>query len=258
MLTLGDDRAFVEELVLAGVDGEIIPAPEGFATMSLPQQLDGLDGQVVWQPQAGAAQVVWVLEHRSVTRLVEVEPGPGADAQLALLVFELLETEVVETEVAETALEPEPEPESPPAPIHRHTLVGVGPAWSKGGARGSLEYASWTDRRPGGVLRVEVGPQLQRSAIGVTWSPFDLRVSPRASFELGATRLSRQGYAVLHPTVHARVSADARLGAVWLAPSVTWNPVRDQLVERPDTLLVDTGRVEIGLTVGWARKVPQL
>jgi hypothetical protein len=257
VLQVGDDQGFIEELMLTGVAVDVQPAPDGFVALPLSAQIELLHGlqvdpQVVWMPQPGAAQVVWLSEHRSTTRWVEVGTGPGSDAQLALVVSELLGQEPPDPPAPEPVPEPAPHAE-PSAPLH--VLAGVGGAASLAGPQGALTAAVWSGRLPGAVVHVHAGPRLQRASAGITWAPLQTRVAPRLSATAGAVRLSDQGYGSVRLTPQVRVALDVRLDPLWLCPWVAVNPVRDVLIERPDTLLVDTGRVEFGVQIGFSRKV---
>lgn len=263
VLSLQNDEAFVEELVLAGVDATVVPAPEGFATLPLPLQVEGLTGEVVWQPTPGTAQVVWILEYRNVARTVSVDEGPGSDAQLAILVREML---AVPPEPLPDEAQPDftPPPQEPMIDDRWTARWALGPhasltptaPWPRLGAEVNLlPYERRASPMLGAELGVGTGRDLQRLRAGADWviggTPLQGRVGVSGSW----SRIVVDEHSESRWAPHLRAGVDWGLERGWVGVRLGWNPVREQVVHVQDGMVWDGGRWEASIVFGGTRKV---
>lgn len=244
-----EDRV-VEELLLAGVEVRVEPAPDRFLDLALPAQLDAVRPQLApgaavgWLVASDALHlsVAYVEAERAVVRVVDA--GPGEEARLALAARELLAAAVPPA--------PAPVAEVAPAPVavgpHGSgsiAVLGVLPtAELAGGVRGGVE----------GALVAPVGPLRAGGRLGAQLGDGSVRGSLAALVHAGPVQVGL-GADVAHLEWVTWVQPRAELGVAfelgrWFAaPRLRVAPLRDR-VERDGTDVYDSGWVELAVAVG--------
>jgi len=257
-----EDRFHVELALLLG--GDLAIEPVGAESLQLGDG-DWLDAlrpvipaghAVVWLDPAAErcrASVAVFNATRAEVQVVEVPPGEGAEALLALSVREVLSTAGAESPP------PPPEPTPPPPesvpprnePVNpAHPRVGATATTPMNGAvrGGAIVQTDWT-LQPG--LSAGLRLDIQAGAHGL-W------LQPGVQVTRGRWVVGTHAAVVRHAWGYM-VRPGARLGM--LVPlseehipgvSLTWLPVRD-IVHRDRSILYDSGVLELTLEYTWGR-----
>ncbi|MCB9764519.1 MAG: hypothetical protein H6739_32390 [Alphaproteobacteria bacterium] len=258
-----EDR-FHQELALTLDDVRLQPTGPGFVTAPLAAQLDVarplLEDEAVqavaWLDATDPAQlrvsVAFVAEDRAVVRLLEVPREPGAEARLALATRELL-AEAYQLEDLPPPPPPPPPPEAPPEPSW---------AWTAGGS------LTWPPQTLAGGLRPGLGAAVERRA-GPLWLGLGVEVQlARAHWRVGPGLSARWGpvslgvradrtalawQTVWQPRVTAGLSHRFAPGPM-VGLELALTPLRDEVLDGEE-VLYNSGWIELGVKVGWSRKV---
>jgi hypothetical protein len=243
LLRLGDpsEVRLDEELRLQGIDVSTVDAPPGFATWSVPAQLDvAAPGPSAWLlvDEGGThLHLAFVEDRRAVLRIVDA--APGEEDRLALAARELLWTGV--------PTPPPPPPPAPPDPTGRRptwsvAAAGVLAPWpDSGGLRGGIE-GELGDR-----LGIAVGAQLGAEQVRGTAVAVGRWRWARAGVGLDVVSLPWVLWA--QPRIELGASVDGP-GASFVEPRLRLCPLRDR-VEEGDAVRYDSGWVELAVVIGW-------
>jgi len=267
--TTEEDR-FASELTLS-VDGvQVRPGPEGFSQAPLSVQLDAVRpilaeadmAAVAWLDTTDAVvlrvSVAFVEADRAIVRLLDMERGAGAEAHLALATRELISS-AYQDDQPMTVPDPPPDPPVVAEPVVEPpawwATVSGGVVWPpashSGGVRGniSLALSRLQDGQGAGILLgVQRGVEQTRMGVGprYQWDPFQVGV--RADWT--KTTWTRQ----VQPRIWAGVAVP--LGPLHGSAQVEFSPIRDE-VKLGETIIYDTGWVELSINLSGSRKIGQ-
>jgi len=257
-LEAAEESAWLDELDLQGTPYTVVLPPEGFGDagsseqLSLARSVAGDAEAVAWlsvDEQALHLSLAFLSEDRAEVKVVDAPRDADGPSRLALATRTLL-TEARQPPVA--APVPEPAPEPPPVtpdPLRWQLTAGVVlPTHSlAGGLRPAVD----------GELTWPVGPLRAGGGLGLQGNGHHLRGGPRALVRWGPALVGGSVDVVglewvtwVQPRLEAGLTVSRGATAEL---RVRWAPLRDQVLD--GDLLYDSGRVEVGLHLGWARQI---
>ena len=259
-----EQERFHQELALTLQSVKLQPAPEGFGSAPLTEQLgvvrpllERAERQaVIWLGSDEAklwVSVAFVADERAVIRVIDLPREPDPLPRLALAVRELA-AEAYASEPKPLPLPaPPPVPPTPPAAVWwGGGSVGALVPWEAlaGGPRGALGLQVHREvggLEIGGEVLAQAGSQQRRLGLGLDARWIFVSAGVSADWEQGPYELPlqpRAGLGLIHRwdaglLVHARLQI---------------HPIRDK-VALGGQRLYDTGWTSLGIFLGWERKI---